>query len=298
MANASNSDDTENTTTRRNFGLGLAAAAVASAGLTNASRAAGDDSWHTDPNQALYNYLRIQGDLSGRPAPNPWRGHYIAVTPDENPKVVFDCESCETKKIIPRDDGRYEVWSKVMTVFKDPETGKVLNGKTYRNPWTGEDNRVEPNIIGSRSLYYTENGQVISAQFARETNADAGENWSAEIDPGMTSALTLEWSVMGDKVQMAGKRKYPERRPIPLAEYGTTTVALDEILDDSLTRVEATYGIVFLAPWQGFLNMGNSPGHSVWHCVGSKAQSFDDLSPAYLEQAERYIPDVLAWADA
>lgn len=280
---------------RRAFGVGLGATAALAA--TKNARAA-DDSWHTDPQQALHNYLRIQGDLSGRPAPNPWRGHYIAVTPDENPKVVFDCESCETKKVFPRDDGTYEVWSKVMTVFKDPDTGEVLNGKTYKNPWTGEDNLVEPNIIGSRSLYYVEDGQVTAAQFARNTNAAAGENWSAEIDPGMTATLSLEWSVMGPKVQMAGRRKYPEVRPIPLAEYGTTTVDLAQILDPDLTRIESTYGIVFLAPWQGFLNMGNRPGHSVWHCVGSKAQSFDDLSPAYLEQAEKYIPDVLAWANA
>ena len=58
------------------------------------------------------------------------------------------------------------------------------------------------------------------------------------------------------------------------------------------------FGIVFLAPWQGFLKMGDRPGHSVWHCVGSKVDSFDDLSPAYLAQAERYIPDVLAWGDS
>jgi hypothetical protein len=279
-------------------GLGMAAALAAPMGARADGHGGADDSWHTDPDQQLFNYLRVQGDLSGKPAPNPWRGHYIAVTPDDNPRIVFDCESCETKRVIARDGGRYEVWSKVMTVFKDPETGEILNGKTYRNPWTGEDNLVEPNIIGSRSLYFVEGGQVVSAMFARDTNAAEGTNWSAEIPASAKDALSLSWTVMGDRVQMSGRRKYPEKRPIPLAEYGTTTVDLAEILNQDLTRIEATYGIVFLAPWQGFLNMGSRPGHSVWHCVGSKAKSFDDLSPEYLEQAEKYIPDVLAWADA
>lgn len=289
---------------RRHLGLSVGASvgAFAAAGLSKTASATdktSDMSWHTDPSQELRNYMRIQGDLSGKPAPNAWRGYYIAVTPDENPRIVFDCESCETKKVIPQGDDRYEVWSKVMTIFKDPETGEVLNGKTYKNPWTGEDNLVEPNIIGSRSQYYVgDDGRVTSAQFARDTNAAKGENWSAEIDPNMVSALTLTWTKMGENVQMVGQRKYPEKRPIPLAEYGTTTIPMEQILDPSLERVDSIFGIVFLAPWQGFLNMGSRAGSSVWHCVGSKLMSFDDLSPAYLEQAERYIPDVLAWGDA
>lgn len=284
---------------RRTLTLGLAGiGATAATGFTQTALGL-NTSLHETPEHELRDYLRIQGDLSGKPAPNAWRGYYIAVTPDENPKIVFDCESCETKMVMQRDDGRYEVWSKVMTIFKDPDTGEVLNGKTYRNPWTGEDNLVAPNIIGSRSLYYVgDNGQIISAQFARDTNAKKGENWSAEIDPNMESALTLTWTAMGDNVQMVGQRKYPDQRPIPLAEYGTTTVPLDQIQNPDLERVDSIFGIVFLAPWQGFLNMGTRPGHSVWHCVGSKLNGFDDLSPAYLSQAEQYIPDVLAWADA
>ena len=283
---------------RRNFNLGLGGAStLAVMGMPEGHAA--DSTLHGSPEQELRNYLRIQGDLSGKPAPNAWRGYYIAVTPDENPQVVFDCESCETKLVLPRDDGRFEVWSKVMTIFKNPETGEVLNGKTSRNTWTGEDNLVAPNIIGSRSLYYVgDDGRVTSAQFALDTNAKKGENWSAEIDSQVESALTLTWTLMGDNMQMVGQRKYPDQRPIPLAEYGTTTVPLDQIQDQTLDRVDSIFGIVFLAPWQGFLKMGDRPGHSVWHCVGSKLKSFEDLSPAYLEQAERYIPDVLAWGDA
>ncbi len=283
---------------RRGFNLGLGGIGTLAAAGVRQGRAE-DHALHTSPEQELRDYLRIQGDLSGKPAPNAWRGYYIAVTPDQNPKVVFDCESCETKLVLPRDDGRFEVWSKVMTIFKDPETGEVLNGKTFRNPWTGEDNLVAPKTIGSRSLYYVgDDGRVTSAQFALDTNAKKGENWSADIDSNMESALTLTWTQMGENVQMVGQRKYPDQRPIPLGEYGTTTVPLDQIRNPDLERVDSVFGIVFLAPWQGFLKMGDRPGHSVWHCVGSKLKSFDDLSPAYLAQAERYIPDVLAWADA
>lgn len=283
---------------RRAFNLGLGGIGTMAAVGGASSAIAAPANLHSSPAHELRDYLRIQGDLTGKPAPNAWHGYYIAVTPDENPRIVFDCESCETKMVMEREDGRYEVWSKVMTIFKDPDTGEVLNGKMYRNPWTGKDNLVVPNIIGSRSLYYVgDDGRITSAQFAMDTNAKKGENWSAEIDPNMESALTLTWTVMGENVQMVGQRKYPDQRPIPLAEYGTTTIPLDQIKNPDLQRVDSIFGIVFLAPWQGFLNMGDRPGHSVWHCVGSKLKSFDDLSPAYLAQAEQFIPDVLAWGD-
>lgn len=152
--------------------------------------------------------------------------------------------------VMERGDIRYEVWSKIMTVFKDPNSDEVLNGKVYRNPWTGEENLVAPNIIGSRSLYYVgTEGKITSAQFARDTNAKKGENWSAEIDPKMDSALTLTWTVMGDNIQMVGQRKYTDQRPIPLAENGTTTISLDQIRKPDLQRIGSVFEIVFLAPW-------------------------------------------------
>ena len=66
--------------------------------------------------------------------------------------MLFAAEGCETKRVERLDENRYEIWSKVMTVFKNPETGEILNGKEYRNPFTGEMNQVEPNVIGSHMI--------------------------------------------------------------------------------------------------------------------------------------------------
>ena len=43
--------------------------------------------------------------------------------------------------------------------------------------------------------------------------------------------------------------------------------------------------------------MPDQPGHAVWHAVGRKTRGFHELTPEYLAEAERYIPDVLAWAE-
>ena len=240
------------------------------------------DAWAATPEQLFDNFVRVRCDRDGGIAPWWWSGVYVAVTPDQNPQILFAAEGCETKRFVRLADNRYEVWSKVMTVFKDPETGEILNGKQFRNPFTGQMNQVEPNVIGSHVILEPDDAGRIS-----ETPAAGGE----------TVALDLSWVRSGDKLLMTGSRDYPEQRPIPLAEYGSTVVDIPSLNDPAPGRLEAVFSSVYLAPWQRFLEMPDQPGHAVWHAVGRKTRGFDELTDAYLSEARRYIPDVLAWAD-
>ena len=240
------------------------------------------DAWAATPESLFDNFVRVRCDRDGGIAPWWWSGVYVAVTPDQNPQILFAAEGCETKRFVRLAENRYEVWSKVMTVFKDPETGEILNGKQFRNPFTGQMNQVEPNVIGSHVILEPDDEGRIS-----ETPAAGGE----------TVALDLSWVRSGDKLLMTGSRDYPEQRPIPLAEYGSTVVDIPSLNDPAPGRLEAVFSSVYLAPWQRFLEMPEQPGHAVWHAVGRKTRGFDELTDAYLSEARRYIPDVLAWAD-
>jgi hypothetical protein len=269
--------------TRRDAIIGLGAAAAATLAARPADAA---EPWMSTPRQILDTYIRVQGDLTGKVCPWRWHGYMVAVTPTENPKVLFACEGVETKKVFVRADG-IEMWSKVMTMFKHPDTGAVLNGKPWTNPFTGATNIVKPNIIGSKTLYtVSDRGTILGARLGED-----GKPLAAPPDE-----LTLDFTVLGDKLQIAGQRKYPERRPVPLAEFGTTTAELAQVRDAARPRVEAVFAATFLAPWQPFLEMPDRPGHAVWHAVGRKMEGFEGLSPDYLEQAKLYIPDVLDWA--
>lgn len=240
------------------------------------------DAWAATPESLFRNFVRVRADLNGGVSPWWWSGVYVAVTPDENPRVLFAAEGCETKRVERLDENRFEIWSKVMTVFKDPETGEILNGKEYRNPFTGEMNQVEPNVIGSHMI------------LEPDAQGRITERPAAGGDPAV---LDLSWVRSGDKLLMVGSRDYPEERPIPLAEYGTTVVDVPALNDPGPSRVEAVFSSVYLAPWQRFLAMPEQAGHAVWHAVGRKTRGFHELTPAYLAEAEHYIPDVLAWAD-
>ena len=222
------------------------------------------DAWAATPGSVFRNFVRVRADLNGGVSPWWWSGVYVAVTPDQNPRVLFAAEGCETKRVERLDENRYEIWSKVMTVFKDPETGEILNGREYRNPFTGEANQVEPNVIGSHMILEPdEHGRIT------ERLADGGE----------PAVLDLSWVRSGDKLLMVGSRDYPEERPIPLAEYGTTVVDVPALNDPGPSRVEAVFSSVYLAPWQRFLAMPDQPGHAVWHAVGRKTHGFHELTP-------------------
>jgi hypothetical protein len=142
--------------------------------------------------------------------------------------------------------------------------------------------RVAPNVIGSRSLM-----TVDAAGGIRMRPVDAPGS------PGVV--LSSRWVRNGDKVQHSASRKLPDKRPIPLGEWSTATVSRDELFDDRLARVEAVFASTFIAPWQPFLDMAQVPGHAVWHAVGRKTRGFHEVSAEYMEQARKYIPDVLAW---
>ena len=108
-------------------GSGLALAGVAAGSCAPGSDGAGNQAPGTEGIPALGGG---QDALPPKDLSDAW-----SATPDRNPRVLFAAEGCETKRFKRLGENRYEVWSKVMTVFKDPETREILNGKEFRNPY-------------------------------------------------------------------------------------------------------------------------------------------------------------------
>ena len=268
--------------TRRSALSGLGAALV-TGGLTRPVSGANDD-WMTDPRRVLDTYVRTLGDLSGKVCPWRFHGYVLGVPRDKPTRVLFACEGAETKKVFVREGG-FEVWSKVMTLFKDPDSGEVLTGKSWKNPFTGALNTVEPNVIGSKTfLTVSDSGAIV-------------EERSINDRPAKRSELSFDFVVLGDKVQIEFHRNPPREWPAETATFATNTAELAHILDTKRTRIEATFSGSDVVPWQGFMDMSPGMGHAVWHTTGRKMAGFDELSAEYLEQAKVYIPDVLDWVN-
>ncbi len=226
--------------TRRTTLSGLGALVVA--GGARPASAAENDDWMTDPRKILNTYIRMQSDVSGKVSPWRFHGYVLAVRPNEPARVLFAVEGAETKKAFVREDG-YELWSKVMTMFKDPVTGDVLNGKTWQNPFTGVLNTVQPNIIGSKTLYRVSESGVIL------------EEKSINGAPAKSVEFKMDFLVLGDKVQMEARRNPPRPWPLETMSFATNTAELAHIRDSERPRIEATFSGSDVVPWQGFMDM-------------------------------------------
>ena len=137
------------------------------------------DPWMDDPEKSFINYVRLMGDTSGRLSPQWWRGGYMGVFEDRNPELLFRLESCEMKRCLRVSDHEYEFQLRTFTMFLDPVSGEILHGKRWRNPVTGKEVLVEPNISGADNIVKLVDGEILGIAPARGTQMRAKLWWSA-----------------------------------------------------------------------------------------------------------------------
>jgi len=239
------------------------------------------DPWMSDPQRRFENFLRSQGDLSGQVSPQWWRGAYLAIFANRQPEVLFRMEGCEMKRIVQRADGEFEFQYRIFTCFKHPETDEMLNGLPWRNPLTGEETIVQPNISSAlRIVKLTDRGIV-------------------EISPetGFEAVIHLHWTARGPYMMYNGHKDRAADRPIPIKEFATSFHDRAAAADFSKPRLEMQFNSTFVAPFQSWMKMPAGAGIATWHASGHKADNVDSLPAAYLEQLFRYQPGLREWLD-
>ena len=237
------------------------------------------DPWMLDPDKAFFNFLRTQGDLSGAISPQWWRGAYLAIYADRQPALLFRMEGCEMKRIVDLGEGKYQFQYKIFTMFKDPVSNVTLNGAEWKNPLTGEELTVEPNISGAeRVVSLTDRGVV-------------------EFSPnsGFEAVIHLLWTAQGNTVMHNGYKDRPNNRPIPIKEFATSFVDRMAASDFDAPRLETTFNSTFVAPFQPWMKMPRDAGIAVWHASGHKAQDVESLPAEYLDEMFKYRPEMPDW---
>ena len=237
------------------------------------------DPWMNDPEQSFINFIRSQGDLSGLISPQWWRGAYLAIYADRQPELLFRMEGCEMKRVVDLGSGEYQFQYKIFTCFKDPQTNETLNGQSWRNPVTGEEATVEPNISGAeRVVKLTDRGIV-------------------ELSPssGFEAVIHVQWTAQGPYVMSNGYKDRPANRPIPIKEFATSFHDRAAAADFEAPRLELRFNSTFVAPFQRWMKMPPDAGIAVWHASGHKSRDVESLPADYLEQMFKYRPEMPEW---
>ena len=237
------------------------------------------DDWMLDPQKAFHNFLRSMGDLSGRISPQWWRGAYLAIYEDRPPELLFRLEGCEMKRIVDLGGGEYQFQYRIFTTFRDPGTNETLSGKPWRNPVTGEELTVEPNISGAQRIVFLDERGIVE----RDENS------------GFEAVIHLMWTAQGDYAMHNGYKDRPEGRPIPMKEFATGFLSRAAAADFAAPRLETRFNSTFVAPFQRWMKMPADAGIAVWHASGHKARDVESLPQEYLEQLHHYRPEMKEW---
>lgn len=232
----------------------------------------------TVPETNLRALVRVTASL--KPCDVPWwyDGTIYGVVTGENPRPLLKFEGMELYWMQPLGDGAYELIGNTVTFFRDVETGQMID--RFRNPYTGKENAVPAAVQGGgsgRGFNYSVNG-IRATRFMEQLPA---------------KPLVLDWSCARDTVWLHNTTAYPPGLPPPRLQRQTMFVSLSAFLDQRLDNVPAVFSSTVFMPWLKWMEMGEQPGHLVWHASGAKLDSIRDLPPEYRQRAEKEYPQLM-----
>lgn len=233
----------------------------------------------TVPANNLRELVRVTASLEPRDVPWWYDGTIFGVVPGENPRPLLKFEGMELYWMQPLAGGDYELTGNTVTFFRDVNTGAMLSG--FRNPYTKATNAVPPAVQGGgpgRGFNYSVKG----IRFTRL------------LDQLPEEPLMLDWTFARDMVWLHNWTRYPPGLPPPRWQQQTMFASQKDFLDDSLKAVPAVFSSTVHMPWLKWLDMGERPGHLVWHAGGAKLESIDQLPEEYRRRAEKEFPALLS----
>ena len=266
---------------RREFLMGLGLATVLASDKTESMVSGTVPSSAPDltlPVNNLLSLMRMQSTL-GNEDQVPW--HYTGTLyfqkGSEQPIPMVKIEGMESYKVIPQDDGSYEILGNMLTFFRDVDSGEMI--RDYRNPYTGKVNKVSPNIR--------------RASLGRGMNISTmGSRMTSFIDQMPDKPLILDWTFGPKTVWLHNQTSYPPGLSPPRVQRMTMFAPLDEFLDPNNLSLSTMFTATVLMPWLPWMDMDDVEGHTLWHASGVKLDSIDQLPEEYSKRMMAEHPEL------
>ena len=268
---------------RRDLMGGFSVTAMMLGGLASASipvhAAIGNASGLPDLNDPLVNlqsFMKLHGSLDEVDSPWWYTGIIYGQQEKQAPKALFRFEGCEINRYRANLNGEGYIQSgRTLTFFRDLETEKMI--ETWSNPYTGKSLTPKSNTLGGDDSF------LLSVNGLRFKN---------QLSTVPDKPLRLNWYAMGDMMWLIKDRGLAEM-PQPWLECSSTFGWVKEVADPKIKRAESWFSSTYIAPWLGWMDMKDVPGHMVWHAAGRKLKSVNELPAEYLARARKEAPQQL-----
>jgi hypothetical protein len=263
-------------------GVGLAGGLVAPAAAEAASAEgggvrAGARVLPVDPVVHNESKVRIYGTMAdGGQSLYRTRGVIYAVLPDAV-RPLYAMMGSERSWWSRRDATTWVRYASTLSFFRDLETGAWLD--EFTNPLNGRRIKLPASFIRHKEgEIYTPNGYW----FASMKNEFP--------DYYKDAPVRLDWDAVGDVLRVRGSSKFPPILPQPSLESSTIFSSASQVLDRRLPSADAHASGWNIFAWHPYLEMGDAPGHIIWHFDAVKIRGVEDLDPGYLARARAYTP--------
>ena len=231
------------------------------------------------PRDNLLALIRIQASLREEDVPWWYSGVIYGAEEGKAPRLLFGFEGMEMYWMRHLDAGEFELIGHTVSFLKDAESGEWL--KQWRNPYTGETLEVPAAVQGGgagRGFNYSEKG-IRPTPF---------------IDRMPERPPAYRILSGGGRVWLSKETEYPPGMAQPRLQRQTMNCALEEFADPGVTRLRTQFASTVFMPWRAWMNMGERPGHLIWHAAGLKLPSVESLPAPYRQRLETEHPDKLS----
>jgi hypothetical protein len=157
-----------------------------------------------------------------------------------------------------------------LTFYRDAVSGAYL--ESFTNPLNGRTMSLYPNVLRSPAGKHS-------------TFSPRGQEGTS----GALSPWQVETHRSAETVWLTTSRALPTA-PQPWIEVQTMFGATRELDDPRVTRPATTFSSSYSAPYLKWMEMGEEPGHLLWHSSGRKLASMAEIPPAYRARGDRLQP--------
>ena len=230
------------------------------------------------PRDNLRALIRIQASLREEDIPWWYSGIIYGAEDGQAPRLLFAFEGMEMYWMRHLGEDEFELIGHTVSFLKDNESGEWL--REWRNPYTGEVLEVPAAVQGG--------------------GAGRGFNYSVRgIRPTLFRDQMPErppaYRILsgGGRIWLTKETEYPPGMAQPRLQRQTMNCLLKEFTDPTVQRLNTQFASTVFMPWRDWMNMGERPGHLIWHAAGLKLDSVESLPPAYRARLESEYPDKL-----